>query len=469
MRAIEPSSASLRRPRRLGAARPRRPALRGWRLGSRPAGSESFALGGGLAARGASPALVRALGHGCLHRAAPRRSGAAPGSTRRLRLAFGLGIPLRGYSHGTHAFSCRPAKLLGISPIPELLDKRLVFVTGKGGVGKTTVAVALGLRAAAEGQADDRLRGLRAGARLTDLRPHRGRLPRGRDGGEPLGDLDRPRRVDARVRAAPAQGPGDARHALPQPHLQLPRRGHPGLKELVTIGKIWELAQLDRKVKSGRKYDLVIVDAPGDRPRHRLPADASHLRRDRPGRPDPLAGAAARPADHRPRPHRDGDRRAARGDAGQRVGGARARPPRGGRRRGRPRLHERALPGALLERGGGEARRAGRASENGTRSGRRRAPRSPSTAGPARSEPSSPACAAGSRRRSRRCPSSSSRSSGSRRPAGSRGGWADAVASARSSRARTSASAPAPAGSARRPPRRRSRPGWRRAASRSAC
>ena len=36
----------------------------------------------------------------------------------------------------------------------------------------------------------------------------------------------------------------------------------PGLKELVTIGKIWELAQLDRKVKSGRKYDTVIVDAP---------------------------------------------------------------------------------------------------------------------------------------------------------------------------------------------------------------
>jgi anion-transporting ArsA/GET3 family ATPase len=36
----------------------------------------------------------------------------------------------------------------------------------------------------------------------------------------------------------------------------------PGLKELVTIGKIWELAQLDRKVKRGRKYDLVIVDAP---------------------------------------------------------------------------------------------------------------------------------------------------------------------------------------------------------------
>ena len=36
----------------------------------------------------------------------------------------------------------------------------------------------------------------------------------------------------------------------------------PGLKELVTIGKIWELAQADRKVKKGREYDLVIVDAP---------------------------------------------------------------------------------------------------------------------------------------------------------------------------------------------------------------
>ena len=34
----------------------------------------------------------------------------------------------------------------------RLLDKRLVFVTGKGGVGKTTVAVALGLAAARAGK-----------------------------------------------------------------------------------------------------------------------------------------------------------------------------------------------------------------------------------------------------------------------------------------------------------------------------
>src|SRR5213080_1633527 len=37
-------------------------------------------------------------------------------------------------------------------PMPELLDKRLVLITGKGGVGKTTVAAALGLKAAGEGR-----------------------------------------------------------------------------------------------------------------------------------------------------------------------------------------------------------------------------------------------------------------------------------------------------------------------------
>ena len=35
---------------------------------------------------------------------------------------------------------------------PELLDKALLYVTGKGGVGKTTVSAALGLAAAAAGK-----------------------------------------------------------------------------------------------------------------------------------------------------------------------------------------------------------------------------------------------------------------------------------------------------------------------------
>jgi anion-transporting ArsA/GET3 family ATPase len=36
----------------------------------------------------------------------------------------------------------------------------------------------------------------------------------------------------------------------------------PGLTELVTIGKVWELAQLQRKTPKAAPYDLVIVDAP---------------------------------------------------------------------------------------------------------------------------------------------------------------------------------------------------------------
>ena len=199
----------------------------------------------------------------------------------------------------------------------------------------------------------------------------------------------------------------------------------PGLKELVTIGKIWELTQLDRKVKSGRKYDLVIVDAPGDRPRDRLPADAAHLRRDRPGRADPLAGPAAERADHRPGPHRHRDRRPAGGDAGQRVGGARARPSQRGRDRGRPDLPQRPLPRALLEGGGRAPGDAGRRAPTGP-SGRPRGRRSPSTAAPAPSGPSWRGCDGGSRPPSRPSPSSSSPTSTSRRRASCRGSSTDA-------------------------------------------
>ena len=36
----------------------------------------------------------------------------------------------------------------------------------------------------------------------------------------------------------------------------------PGAKELITIAKVWELAQLERWDTHNRTYDLVIVDAP---------------------------------------------------------------------------------------------------------------------------------------------------------------------------------------------------------------
>jgi anion-transporting ArsA/GET3 family ATPase len=159
-------------------------------------------------------------------------------------------------------FSCRGAKLLGITPIPELLDKRLVFVTGKGGVGKTTVAVALGLRAAAEGKrtivcevssqenASRIFEHAQVGFHEVEMEENLWSISI-----DPDESMREYVLLQLKVRAM--------RDLLFRSRIfNYLAAATPGLKELVTIGKIWELAQLDRKVKSGRKYDLVIVDAP---------------------------------------------------------------------------------------------------------------------------------------------------------------------------------------------------------------
>lgn len=36
----------------------------------------------------------------------------------------------------------------------------------------------------------------------------------------------------------------------------------PGMRELLTVGKVWELAQEDRRTPGARPYDLVVLDAP---------------------------------------------------------------------------------------------------------------------------------------------------------------------------------------------------------------
>ena len=143
-----------------------------------------------------------------------------------------------------------------------LLDRRLVLVTGKGGVGKTTVAAALGLVAARAGRrtlvcevADqERITAAfgipAAGFREVEVEPGL---------------------------SAFSVNPDDAiaewlRYQLPSRTLagllggsrvfQYLAAAAPGLAEMVTIGKLWELAQIERKAPSSAPYDLVIVDAP---------------------------------------------------------------------------------------------------------------------------------------------------------------------------------------------------------------
>ena len=146
--------------------------------------------------------------------------------------------------------------------MPEMLEKRLLFVTGKGGVGKSTVAASLGLAAAA--------RGKRTIVCEIGSQEHTSRLfNRAQVGFHEVQlednlwtisiDPDESMReyvlLQLKVRAM--------RDLLFRSRVfSYLTAATPGLKELVTIGKIWELSQLDRKVRKGRKYDLVIVDAP---------------------------------------------------------------------------------------------------------------------------------------------------------------------------------------------------------------
>jgi anion-transporting ArsA/GET3 family ATPase len=146
--------------------------------------------------------------------------------------------------------------------VPELLDKRLVFVTGKGGVGKSTLSIALGLAAAAQGKrtivceiagqetASRVFRRAEVGFHEVEVAENLWAISI-----DPDESLREYLLLQLKVRAM--------RDMLVRSRIfNYLAAATPGLKELVTIGKIWELAQPSRRVKKAREYDLVIVDAP---------------------------------------------------------------------------------------------------------------------------------------------------------------------------------------------------------------
>ncbi len=146
--------------------------------------------------------------------------------------------------------------------MPALLSKRLVIVTGKGGVGKSTVALALGLAAAASGKRTI-LCEVSAQERLSRVFHHAEIGFHETEMDENLWAISIDPDEAMREYVLLALRVRPMRDLLFRSRMfNYLAAATPGLRELVTIGKIWELAQLDRKVADGRKYDLVVVDAP---------------------------------------------------------------------------------------------------------------------------------------------------------------------------------------------------------------
>jgi anion-transporting ArsA/GET3 family ATPase len=146
-----------------------------------------------------------------------------------------------------------------MGPAPDLLDRRLLFFTGKGGVGKSTVTAATALLAAERGKRV-LLVEVDAKGNLTALfeRPPVGFEPRQVYPGVFAMQMDTEAslreylKVQARVPVLGRLGP--LARAF-----DFVANAAPGVKEILTVGKVcWEL----RESLEGRAHwDLIVVDA----------------------------------------------------------------------------------------------------------------------------------------------------------------------------------------------------------------
>jgi len=143
-----------------------------------------------------------------------------------------------------------------------LLDRTLLYVTGKGGVGKTTVAAALGVAAAERGrrtivcEVAEQDRVSRAFAREGVQREQEIELA------DNLWAISIDPTAALQEWLARQLGGPALRLITGSSAFQHLVAAAPGAKELITIAKVWELAQLERWDAANRTYDLVVVDAP---------------------------------------------------------------------------------------------------------------------------------------------------------------------------------------------------------------
>jgi len=145
---------------------------------------------------------------------------------------------------------------------PTLFNRRLIFVTGKGGAGKSTVALALGMAAAERGLRTIVVELARGDGLQRAFEQHGGRHF------EEIRLAQRLYTISIDPQAAMEEYlmqriPGAVAGLLAHSRLfNAFAMATPGMREMLSIGKAWELAQPRRRTEDAEPYDLVIVDSP---------------------------------------------------------------------------------------------------------------------------------------------------------------------------------------------------------------